>query len=236
LDSVHVGFGQVLRTWLYCGAIGGQDGTASRYQELNRARSDFFKDIRFLNSRAPEIRHDAAYPASTGIGADGRGVMMDTLALATDRKDIVVVPLENPRQTPAYDYAIRYSPISPRFSRGLAVSCGNYATIFISGTASIVGQETRHQGDAVAQTHETLENIAALISEENFARHGLTGLGCSLAGLALARVYLKRPEDYAKIRAVCEEHLGELPVIYAVADICRPELLVEIEGIAFSSL
>ena len=48
------------------------------------------------------------------------------------------------------------------------------------------------------------------------------------------RVYIKRREDYAKTKAVCEERLGELPAVYAIADICRPDLLVEIEGIAFS--
>ena len=53
--------------------------------------------------------------------------------------------------------------------------------------------------------------------------------------LALVRVYIKHQEDYAKVRAVCEELLGELPTIYAEADVCRPELLVEIEGVAFSS-
>jgi hypothetical protein len=52
--------------------------------------------------------------------------------------------------------------------------------------------------------------------------------------LAKIRVYLKRAEDLAKCRAVCERRLGPVPVIYAVADICRPELLVEIEGVAFT--
>ena len=45
----------------------------------------------------------------------------------------------------------------------------------------------------------------------------------------------KTSELDEKTRAVCEERLGELPTIYAVADVCRPELLVEIEGIAFST-
>jgi hypothetical protein len=56
-----------------------------------------------------------------------------------------------------------------------------------------------------------------------------------LEGLGLVRVYIKRQEDYAKVRAVCEQRLGELPAVYAIADVCRPDLLVEIEGIAFSS-
>jgi len=144
------------------------------------------------------------------------------------------VPLENPRQTPAYDYSARHSPASPKFSRALALSCGGYATIFISGTASLTSSETQHTGDAAAQTRETLDNIAALISEENLSRHGLPGLGTSLEGLGLVRVYVKRQEDYATVRAVCRKRLGELPAIYAIADVCRPELLVEIEGIAFS--
>ena len=146
------------------------------------------------------------------------------------------MPLENPRQTAAYDYAASYSPQSPKFSRAMVLSCGTYTTIFISGTASITHSQTRHPGDAVKQTEETLDNIAALIAEENLARHGLPGLGTSLASLGFARVYIKRPEDYAAVRAVCEQRLGTLPTIYAIADICRPELLVEIEGVAFSRL
>ncbi len=159
--------------------------------------------------------------------------MMSAIALATERSDVIAVPLENPRQTSAYDYRSSYSPRSPKFSRAMAVRCCADTTIYISGTASITNSETRHIGDVVAQTHETLNNIEALISEENLCRHGLPGCGTSLEGLGLARVYIKRNEEYGKIRAICEERLGELPTIYALADVCRPELLVEIEGIAF---
>jgi enamine deaminase RidA (YjgF/YER057c/UK114 family) len=236
-SSVRVRFDQVIRTWLYLGGIVADDGPTQRYKELNRARSDFYRDIDFLAGRSPvadSVRPHRIYPASTGIGTEGRGIMMSAIALATERKDILAVPLENPRQTPAFDYADHYSPKSPKFSRAMALSCGNYATIFISGTASITNSETRHVGDVVGQTHETLDNIAALISEDNLSRHGLPGLGTSLDGLGLARVYIKRHADYAATRAACEQRLGELPTIYAVGDVCRPELLVEIEGIAFS--
>jgi enamine deaminase RidA (YjgF/YER057c/UK114 family) len=233
-ESAGVRFDQVIRTWLYLGGIVADDGRTQRYKELNRARTDFFEGLPFLADHLPTGYTGAAYPASTGIGTEGRGISMSAIALATDRPDIVAVPLENPRQTAAYDYANRYSPKSPKFCRAMALSCGDYATIFVSGTASITCSETRHVGDAAAQTHETLDNIAALISEQNLAQHGLPGLGTSLEGLGLVRVYIKRPEDYAKTRAACEQRLGELPAIYAVGDVCRPELLVEIEGIAFS--
>lgn len=233
-QGVDVRFDQVIRTWLYLGGIVADDGPTQRYKELNRARTDFFHDIPFLEGRLPSKPRGPVYPASTGIGTEGRGIMMSAIALATDRTDILAVPLENPRQTAAYDYADHYSPKSPKFSRAMALSCGNYTTIFISGTASITHSETRHIGNAAAQAHETLDNIAALISEENLCGHGLPGLGTTLDSLGLVRVYIKRQSDYAQIRAACEQRLGEMPTIYAVADVCRPELLVEIEGIAFS--
>ena len=234
LGSVGVRFDQVIRTWLYLGGIVDAEGPLQRYQELNRARTDFYRDTVFLAGCLPAAQHGPVYPASTGIGTEGRGIMLSAIALATQRDDILAVPLENPRQTSAYDYAHRYSPASPKFSRAMALSCGTYTTIFISGTASITQSETRHAGDAAAQTEETLDNIAALISEENLCRHGLPGLGTSLESLALARVYIKRQADYLQTKAVCEKRLGELPTIYAVANVCRPDLLVEIEGIAFS--
>jgi len=234
--SVKVRFDQVIRTWFYLGGIVENDGPVQRYKELNRARTDFFRDIHFLNGRTPSGRNGQVYPASTGIGTSGRGIVLSAIALVSDRSDIRAVPLENPRQTAAYDYAASYSPQSPKFSRAMALTCGTYTTIFISGTASITHSQTRHAGDVVKQTEETLENIAALIAEENLAMHGLPGLGTSLASLGFARVYIKRPEDYAAVRATCEKRLGMLPTIYAVADVCRPELLVEIEGVAFSRL
>ena len=228
----------MIRTWLYLGGIVDDEGPTQRYKQLNRARDDVYKDIRFLAGRLPEgrgrRRSGPAYPASTGIGTGGRGIMIGALALATERSDVAAVPLENPRQASAYDYAATYSPRSPKFSRGMALTCGADAMIFISGTASITSSETRHAGDVVSQTHETLDNIEALISEENLGRHGLPGLGTSLDGLGLIRVYIKRREDYATIRSLCQTRLGALPTTYTVADVCRPELLVEIEGIALS--
>ena len=156
---------------------------AQRYQELNRARGDFYQGHP-LPRRPPAARQlpDPAYPASTGIGTEGRGIMISAIALATDRDDIVAVPLENPGRPPPTITRPPTARKSPKFSRAMALSCGAYATIFISGTASITDAETRHVGDAAGQTHETLDNIAALISEENLCRHGLPGLGTSAGG------------------------------------------------------
>ena len=156
------------------------------------------------------------------------------MALETQRKDIRLLPLENPQQTPAYAYSARYSSQSPKFSRAVALVLGHYVTTWVSGTASIVDSETRYPGDAAKQTEQTIDNIERLIAAENFTRYGLKGAGAGLDDLAKIRVYLKRSEDLVKCKAVCERRFGAVPAIYALADICRPDLLVEIEGVAFS--
>jgi enamine deaminase RidA (YjgF/YER057c/UK114 family) len=158
------------------------------------------------------------------------------MTLQTDRADIQLIPLENPRQTSAFNYSTQYSAKSPKFSRAMAVVIGDYVTTWISGTASIVESETMHLGDVVKQTEQTIDNIQALIAPENFARHGVPGAGAQLSDLAKIRVYVKRPEDYESCRAICERRFGPVPIIYAQADVCRSELLVEIEGVAFSRI
>lgn len=227
-------FDQVIRTWLYLGDIVGPEGETQRYKELNRARTDFFRDVRFPTNGAPEGSQRSFFPASTGIGTNGNDVVMSSIALASYRSDLILRPLENPDQTSAFDYDSKFGQKSPKFARAMAIATSDMATVFVSGTASITGSETRCIGDVEGQTHQTLDNIAALISGKNFRQHGMPGLGSTLDDLALVRVYIKHQEDFAKTKAVCEARLGELPTIYAVADVCRPELLVEIEGIAFA--
>jgi enamine deaminase RidA (YjgF/YER057c/UK114 family) len=226
-------FEEVVRTWLYLGNITGMEGQAQRYRELNRARTDFYRNLKFVPGLTPPGWDKPVFPASTGIGADGKDVTISCMAMRSDRPDAVLAPLENPGQTSAYDYAHQYGSESPKFCRAMAVAVGDFATTFISGTASITSSETRHLDDVRRQTLQTLDNIEALIAADNFRGHGLAGFGATLGDLALARVYLKRHEDYAIAKSICEARLGELPTIYAVGDICRPELLVEIEGIAF---
>ena len=154
--------------------------------------------------------------------------------LRANRPDVVVLPLENPLQTSAYDYAHPYAAEKPKFVRTMAVVIGKLVTTFISGTASITASESRHNHSVEQQTQQSLDNIEALIAPDNFQRHGARGLGATLDDLALARVYVKRQEEYDAVRAICRARLGQVPTIYVVGDICRPELLVEIEGIAFS--
>ena len=151
-------------------------------------------------------------PAATGIGA-GVGISalsISFLAIAGDS-----APVENPRQIPAYSYPERYGPRSPMFSRA-TIALGK---LFVSGTASIVGHESLHPGDAAAQTDEAMRNIAALLAQ------------CSARGLRTGqpdqiKAYVRNPDDAASVRA-------RLPAeaVLLRATLCRPELLVEIEGV-----
>lgn len=226
-------FPQVFRTWLYQGHIVLEEGDTQRYKELNRARSDFFYGIRFLGPLLPKnVQLGTIYPASTGIGADDVDIAMSCQAIKTERDDVIVVPIENPNQTPAFDYAAFYSPKSPKFARACAVKFNDRCSVYVSGTASIVDQKTVFIGDPVGQVNQTLDNIAALISGDNLKKHGVDEFGAEISDLAVARVYVKYRKDYEAIRTVCEKRLAGVPVVYTFADVCRDDLLVEIEGIA----
>ncbi len=236
LGAAGASFQDVARVWLYQGGITEMEGEVERYRELNRARTDFFDRHPFaVRKLAPGMKH-TIYPASTGIGTLGHGLMTACLALQTERQDVQMLALENPLQTSAFSYPASYSAKSPKFARAMAMRIGDHVTTWISGTASIVNAETVHPGDIEKQTEQTLTNIERLIDSANFERLGWSDAGATLDDLAKIRVYVKHHDDYEKCRAVCERRLGRIPAIYAQADVCRPDLLVEIEGVAFSSV
>ncbi|MDR3232104.1 MAG: hypothetical protein LBT46_00275 [Planctomycetaceae bacterium] len=226
-----------VRTWIYQGHLVLPEGNTLRYKELNRARTDFFAETKFLKKYLPADYQGAVYPASTGIGTDCMDVVIGAVAIDSKRKDIIAVPLENPNQTSAFEYAAVYSPQSPKFARAMAVAFPAGTLIFISGTASITNSESRYPEDPIRQTEQTLDNIAALISGTNLQSHGIDtrnidGGQSGLENLGSTRVYIKRSGDLEVVRRVCERRLKDVPIIYTIADVCRSELLVEIEGLA----
>jgi enamine deaminase RidA (YjgF/YER057c/UK114 family) len=234
LEAAGSGFEHVLRTWFYLGDITEAEAGTQRYKELNRARTDFYHKIKFQSAMLQPSIPQGIYPASTAIGMRGRGLVAGCLALQTSSSPAMLLALETPQQPPAFAYPPRHSPHSPKFSRAVALLLDKYVTTWVSGTASVVHSVSRHPGDIVRQTEQTIENIERLISAENFGFHGVKHRGACLDDLAKVRVYLKRAEDFPACRAVCEERFGSVPAVYVVADVCRPELLVEIEGVAFA--
>ncbi len=102
--------------------------------------------------------------------------------------------------------------------------------LFVSGTASIVGHETLHAGDVVAQTRETLAKLEAVFAEANrVSRSGRRHRAASL------KVYVRHPQDAARVRREVFAALGPAADAHFLrADICRHDLLVEIEAIAYA--
>ena len=116
-------FQRVVRTWFYLGGITEPEAEVQRYQELNRARTDFYHDIHFPLFLAGLRRPGGVYPASTGIGMSGSGLVASCLALETSRDDVFLLPLENPQQTPAYAYRPEVLAPKPEVFPGRGAVC-----------------------------------------------------------------------------------------------------------------
>ncbi len=121
-------------------------------------------------------------------------------------------PVDNPRQVRPHDYSARYGPRPPCFARATRSD----GRLLVGGTASIVGERSVH-ADLPAQVRETLANLSAVLAA---AGHFV---------MADVRAYHVPAIDPTAVRAL-------LPSAWRVetvpADLCRPELLVEIEALA----
>lgn len=209
----------ILRLWNYLPRINDESSGLERYRQFNIGRQEAFV----------EAGEDAfaGSPAACALGKAAGTLSIRFLAGRTR-----VLPLENPRQVPAWRYSRRYGPKAPTFSRAvLADAGGGRVALLVSGTASIVGEDTVHLGDVRAQTDETFANLQALID----TAHGRTGARFALDDLALT-VYVRHPADLAVVRERVAMHAPRAAAgaVWLQADICRSELLVEIEAHAFA--
>jgi chorismate lyase/3-hydroxybenzoate synthase len=198
-----------LRLWNYLDAINEGDGDAERYRQFCAGRAT-----------GMDSALAAAYPAATAIGIrDGRRILY-VYALAARQAGVAV---ENPRQVNAWRYPRQYGPAAPGFVRGMRAPTTT-AQLFISGTAAIVGHMSRHAEDTDAQLDETLANLRTLLN----AAGSRTPLGDD----SLLKVYLRRANDAQAVSAALRQELGEaVRFVLLGADICRRELLLEIDGV-----
>jgi chorismate lyase/3-hydroxybenzoate synthase len=167
----------------------------------------------------------------TLAAASGVGVLGEALAIHCLAADDAGEPVENPRQVPAYKYSRRYGPRPPCFARAtrLARQVNGAWWLLVAGTASICGELTVHAGDVEAQTVETLDNLDALLAAAEDKR----GASDARARFSSLRVYIVRPDDLGVVRDRIATRYGEIPDIeFAQSELCRADLLVEIEGIA----
>jgi enamine deaminase RidA (YjgF/YER057c/UK114 family) len=202
LEAQGASYRDVVRTWFYLSDI------LAWYPEFNRARTDIYEKFGILPGQD-----------STGIRGEvpgGAVAAMDLMAVAGPAKSRPLVrQLSNPGQQDAFRYG-------SAFSRAALIRQPDLAMIQVSGTAAIDEQgRSLYPDDIRAQIDCTFDKIAALIGQE----------GASLQDIAAACVFVKRPED-ALIYQERAKALGldNLPAVVMVADICRPELLFEIDA------
>ncbi len=203
------------RMWNYVARINAGDGDAERYRQFNAGR------FAAVALRADSHRD---LPAASGVGTDG-----DQLVLACIAGRHPARQIENPRQMSAFLYPRQYGPRAPLFSRAALVPNGAGAQLLLSGTASIVGHESRHVGDVAGQLDETIDNLRALLTE-TLRQHGSSVAADSLRPESL-RVYLRDARDLATVAAgLARWATPRQPTLFVQAEICRRELLLEIEG------
>jgi len=227
-------FADIVRQWNYiegileiheCG-----DEHIQHYQVLNDIRSKYYAESEFLKG----------YPAATGIGMDAGGSLLEFYAVQTSSLDNIL-PIKNPKQVDAYHYSenvlvgdalVRHhKKTTPKFERAKYSLVNGIRSIYISGTASIQTEKTLGENDTRLQTEITLENISNLITPLNLHNAGVQNVPDKI-NYTFIRVYLKNRNDLKLVKAICDRYYVNIPIHYLVADICRDNLLLEIEGVA----
>lgn len=235
LKSFEIDFNNIVRQWNYTENIVGfssvEEGEIQKYQILNNVRQQYYTKYQFVHG----------YPAATGIGMSAGGFVLDCIAIK-EKSDIKITPVKNPVQVSAYDYSERVligskeetkivNKAKPKFERAKLYKRDNKTySVLISGTAAIHDETSISLGNASKQTKITLDNIKKLIevSENEVKNHGFKIKNIDYSYL---RVYIKNTEDYKEVKSICDSFSSYKPV-YLISDICRKELLVEIEGVA----
>ena len=192
----------------------GQD----RYMRFNAGRYRAFSECL---GKAESF--DRCVPAASAVGHAGSELIIHALAAATAGRAIA-----NPRQVPPHRYSRRFGPLPPCFARATRIDTrtGQHF-LLIGGTASIRGEESVHIGDLPAQLAETKQNLSVLIQSASPD----TPTPDSLRLLDRLRVYYVRSADLPAIqRSVAAWFPSPQHVAWVQADLCRADLLVEIEG------
>lgn len=235
LLAENMNLSNIQRQWNYIPDIintcHSDDTTLQNYQIFNDIRALYYGKHHWENG----------YPAATGIGISSGNVMISVLASAGES---TALALSNPHQTNAHQYSAEVlvgdslnkkikSP--PLFERAKALFSDCACSILISGTAAIRGQLSV-EDNAVNQTEITIQNIASLISKDNLEQlpiefHPLIFSENTQKSLTLdyARVYYRFDEDLEAVRECCSRHFPDGKTLFLKADICRDDLLIEIE-------
>jgi len=206
------GYPHLIRVWNYMPDINHGAGDDERYKQFCLGRLDAFTD------NAYQL---AQFPSACALGHSGGDTIIYVLAAKQ-----AGIHFENPLQTSAYQYPQQYGPASPSFARATLANWSGGRQLYLSGTASIVGHESRHSAAMDKQLRATCDNIDALL------QHVASQIGGKPLHMDTLKVYLRHREHFDTARIAIKRHFGsEVPTLYVQADICRSELLVEVDGI-----
>ena len=211
------GYPHLVRVWNYFPGINTGHGDAELYRLFTAGRAVAYGAF---------AHEGGVLPAATAIGTDpGTPLTITAIAARENCRTI-----ENPRQTSAYEYPREYGPVSPSFSRAVVVSSVAGHRILISGTASIVGHRSLHPDDPCGQVTETLRNLDDLVRYARSVFGSRKDDPRILADGSL-RVYLRNPADVTRVEQALRAVVGQgVSIIFLRGDICRRELLLEIEA------
>lgn len=214
----NCGYPYLLRTWNYFPHITNEQQGHNNYQLFCSGRARAYQ-----SHALPE----QSYPAATVVGTQQAGLFVYFIAAKK-----AGIGVENPQQISAFHYPSAYSESPPLFSRALLHRNAQQEIFFISGTASITGHSTRHEDNAERQLHVCLENIRHLmITAAN--NHQLRST--QLSDLTQLKVYIKHKQDFAAVYAYLQKvFTSDTDIFYLQGDMCRSDLLVEIEALAIS--
>ncbi len=202
LKILNADFLNVARTWMWLGNI------LSWYDDFNHVRNEFFTERGVIGTP-----HRQYMPASTGIGLKPPGnpiCTMDLVAVLEPQDSIEVLPAVGKQQC-----ALEYGSAFSRASKAVTPAA---VTVFVSGTAAIdaTGATTNVENPA-GQINDTIENVRAVLKD----------MKCSDQDVVHTLAYCKNTD----VEKIFNEYKNQLPWpwLSVVCDICRPELLFEIE-------
>lgn len=209
------GYPHFLRVWNTVENVNADFRDLERYRHFCAGRHDAFAAL------CPDLAE--RYPAASALGTTRGGLAVYCLAARAPG-----IPVENPNQLSAFHYPTEYGPRSPSFSRALLKQWENGTDLFVSGTASITGHATQHVGDLTAQVGLALDNVEKVIESAEQA----TGNPFADSSQRYFKAYVRHAKDFPAARDIVTRRLGDgTQIMYLQADICRLDLLFEIEGV-----
>ena len=217
----------LIRLWNFIpGILAPLGSLPQRYMVFNAGRFSAYEEL----YQGP-ISFGERVATASGVGHLSSDLLVHGLASTAPG-----IPVENPRQVPSYRYSSRFGPLPPCFSRAtrVIVDPAGSPWLLVGGTASVRGEETIYHGDLEAQAEETFRNLAAVVAAGlgEQAANGKAAVEDWLARYRYLRVYFVHEEHEQQIARMIEQRFTRVEVELLRADLCRDDLLVEIEGVA----